>query len=68
MQLPRVGARALVGHGDGDARVGAHDGAHDIDLLHCAQQHAAAARRLELHAVAHDEGPRQELRASHLPG
>ncbi len=56
-----------VGHRDGDALVGAHERAHDIDALHQAHQHRAAARRLQLHALPHHERPRQELRARANP-
>jgi len=56
-----VGDRA-VRDADGHRAVGAQLRAHHADALHDAHDDAAAAGRLELHAVAHHERPRQVLR------
>jgi hypothetical protein len=52
----------LVGDGDGDVLVAAHDCAHRVDALDDADQHARAGAGRDLHAVAHQERLRQELR------
>ena len=53
----------LVGDCHGDLSVAAHDGAHGVDALHDPRQHLGAAARRDLHAVAHQERLRDELRA-----
>lgn len=61
---PWAGRANLVGDRHGHVGVTAHDGAHGVDSLDDPRQYLSAGRRRDLHAVAHQEGLRDELRHS----